>query len=57
MAMFDGDAAADGATRLADATPAESGAASGSTNSGKAVAAYTRVAQLNAPEFSRQGGP
>ncbi len=56
-AMFDGDPPADGATRLADATPAESGAASGSTNSGEATAAYTRTAQLREPEFSRQGGP
>ncbi len=57
VAMFDGDAAADGATRLADATPAASDAASGSTNPGKATAAYTRIAQLTEPEFSQHGGP
>ncbi len=57
VAMFDGDGLADGATRLSDATPGESGAASGSTNPGEAIAAYTRTAELRQPEFGRQGGP
>ena len=61
MAMFDGEPAADGATRLAAAAPgrsgAVSGAVSGATNPGKAVAAYTRIDRLIEPEYSREGGP
>ena len=57
MALLNGGDAADPPIQTAALAPTTLGAASGSTNPGKAAAAYTRMAEAIEIEVNRDGGP